>query len=95
MDKQNLIKIDDVLDTLVKEGQRSRRYKFGEQWELNLKEIQNALNNIPASDMVKIVECIDCIHAIGKDKNLKRLWCEVHRGYMEDNYFCADGKLFE
>lgn len=95
MDKQNLIKIDDVLDTLVEEGQRSRRYKFGEQWELNLKEIQNALNNIPASDMVKIVECIDCIHAIGKDKNLKRWWCEVHRGYMEDNYFCADGKLFE
>lgn len=40
---------------------------------------------------VEVVRCKDCIRAIERDEYIGRLWCSMHRGYMEDTYYCADG----
>ena len=40
---------------------------------------------------VEVVRCKDCIRAIVRDEYIGRLWCSIHRGYMEDTYYCADG----
>jgi hypothetical protein len=35
---------------LLEKGQHSRRYKFGDIWELNYDEIRETLNALPAAD---------------------------------------------
>lgn len=42
-----LIDADEVYSSCVEEGQRSRRYKLGETWELNGYEIRRAIENVP------------------------------------------------
>ena len=37
-----------VYDAMVEKGQRSRRYKLGEIWELNGTEIREALDTVPS-----------------------------------------------
>jgi len=37
-----------VYDAMVEKGQRSRRYKLGEIWELNVTEIREALDTVPS-----------------------------------------------
>ena len=46
---------------LLDKGQRSRRYKIGEIWELNFDEIREAVETIPAADVVEVVRCGECI----------------------------------
>ena len=41
---------DDVFNALVEKGQASRRYKLGEELELNFKEIREALENVPSAE---------------------------------------------
>ena len=38
-----------VYDAMVEKGQRSRRYKLGEIWELNGTEIREALDAMPSA----------------------------------------------
>lgn len=40
---------------------------------------------------VPVVRCKDCIRTRERDEYTGRLWCSIHRGYMEDTYYCADG----
>ena len=44
-----------------------------------------------SADTVEVVRCKDCIRTMGRDKYIGRRWCSIHRGYMEDTYYCADG----
>ena len=49
-----LIDADEMFDEFVIEGQRSKRYKLGEKWELNGEEIRSVISRlstvIPASE---------------------------------------------
>ena len=45
----------------------------------------------PCVDVVEVVRCRDCIRTKERDEYTGRLWCSIHRGYMEDTYYCADG----
>lgn len=58
----DLISKTDAIIALLSKGQKSRRYKLGEIWELNLEEIKDAINNMPSSDAVEVVRCRECIH---------------------------------
>lgn len=49
----------DVYNALVEKGQVSKRYKLGEEWELNGKEIREALENVPSVES-GIIYCKDC-----------------------------------
>ena len=42
-----------VYDAMVEKGQRSRRYKLGEIWELNGTEIREALDTVPSAEPEK------------------------------------------
>ena len=44
-----------VLEAIIEKGQSSRRYKLGEIWELNFKEIREALDDVPAADVRPVV----------------------------------------
>ena len=45
----DLIDRQAVFDALIEKGQNSKRYKLGENWELNLPEIIEAINVIPSA----------------------------------------------
>ena len=42
---------EQAINALLLKGQKSTRYKLGETWELNLYEIQEAINTIPVTDV--------------------------------------------
>ena len=43
----NLIDADEIFVEFVIEGQRSKRYKLGEKWELNGEEIRSVISRLP------------------------------------------------
>jgi len=45
----DLIDREDAYIALVEKGQASRRYKLGEIWELNGKEIREVLDSVPSA----------------------------------------------
>lgn len=49
----DLISRQDAIYALLEKGQRSRRYKLGEIWELNFDEIREALATVPSAEPVK------------------------------------------
>ena len=46
----DLISRQDAILALLEKGQRSRRYKLGEVWELNFDEIREALETVPSAE---------------------------------------------
>lgn len=42
----------EVVLALLEKGQRSTRYKWGDSWELNLFEIQEAIDNMESEDVI-------------------------------------------
>lgn len=48
---KKIVFMDDVLDALIDKGQASKRYKPGDFWELNAKEIRDALDTVPEIDL--------------------------------------------
>jgi len=44
----DLIRRGDVLDALIEKGQKSKRYEWGDRWELNLFEIKEAVESVPS-----------------------------------------------
>ena len=42
---------EQAINALLLKGQKSTRYKLGETWELNLFEIQEVINAMPAADV--------------------------------------------
>lgn len=45
----DLISREVTIDALLEKGQQSRRYKLGENWELNFDEIREALATVPSA----------------------------------------------
>lgn len=58
MNDNDLITRRDVELTLLEKGQKTERWKWGEQWELNFSEIREALSEYQS----EIIRCKDCIH---------------------------------
>ena len=56
-------------------------------------DVCNMIDKAPtvSAEAVEVVRCKDCRWAIVRDEYIGRLWCSIHRGYMEDTYYCADG----
>lgn len=54
----DLVSRGEVLDALIEKGQKSKRYKWGESWELNLTEIKEAVESVPSvySEIITIEE---------------------------------------
>ena len=50
MTMSDLISREDVIFALIEKGQKSKRYKFGESWELNLSEIKEAVESVPSAE---------------------------------------------
>lgn len=48
--KNDQISRQATLEALLDKGQRSRRYKLGDVWELNFDEIREVINALPAAD---------------------------------------------
>ena len=46
----DLVARGDILDALIEKGQKSKRYKWGESWELNLSEIKEAVESVPSAE---------------------------------------------
>ena len=101
----DLIRRQTSVLTLLERGQKSRRYKFGEIWELNFDEIREALETVPPVDAVEVVRCYKCIHwdedTVRRNSNDATWWNEaVCRKYSDDiwevwkdaDWFCADGE---
>ncbi|MBR2677616.1 MAG: hypothetical protein IKE28_11990 [Solobacterium sp.] len=49
----DLINRQTAIDALLEKGQKSRRYKLGEIWELNFDEIREALATVPSTQPKK------------------------------------------
>jgi len=50
-DEKIYITKGDAVLALLEKGQHSKRYKLGESWELNLFEIQEAIDAMPVADV--------------------------------------------
>lgn len=46
----DLVARGDVLDALIEKGQKSKRYEWGDRWELNLFEIKEAVESVPSAE---------------------------------------------
>ena len=55
---RDLVNRGDILDALIEKGQKSKRYKWGESWELSLSEIKEAVESVPFAypEMITIEE---------------------------------------
>lgn len=95
MKENDLITRRDVEIALLEKGQRSRRYKLGDIWELNYDEIRDALSEYQQ----KIVRCEDCkyrsFYCTEATDGTTLYTC--HHPCANDvprplDWFCADGK---
>lgn len=59
MKDDDLVRREDVELALLDKGQRSRRYKLGETWELDFTEIREALADVPSAQP-EIIHCNAC-----------------------------------
>ena len=90
--------------TLLEKGQKSRRYKLGEIWELNFDEIREALETVPSVDAVEVVRCKDCKYkpvGTGCNHDLEfpvhyKCPCECDDNWYswmpKDDFFCGNGE---
>ena len=90
MTDNDLITRREVELVLLEKGQKSRRYKLGEIWELNFDEIREALSEYHP----KIVRCKDCKYCGSEIRyGVKFAKCELKHNYMpQAEWFCADGE---
>ena len=89
MDDNDLITRREVELVLLKKGQETKRYKWGETWELNFSEIREALSEYQS----EIVRCKYCRHSTEwcGDKRRCFLWNENGIDVFEDGY-CSCGR---
>lgn len=86
-----LIDADVLLERFVEKGQRSNRYKLGENWELNFPEIYDVVNQQPPIDAEPIRHghwrADETVYTTGE------VWCSVCRTlyYIGDLYDVGGG----
>ena len=83
MKDNDLITRREVELVLLEKGQRSKRYKLGDIWELNFVEIREALSEYQS----KLVRCKDCVFRDNRDG-----MCEHVQQIRDPDWFCADGE---
>ena len=91
-----------VYEAMVEKGQRSRRYRLGETWELNGTEIREALDTVPSvtpkhktwkwieydsdDDKYDVIKCPCCKHTFTVDAYH---WTDI--GFTKDDFkFCPN-----
>ena len=78
---------------LIEKGQHSRRYKWGEIWELNGLEIREVLNNLPSVQPEqkpgRWIETDDC--DVWRCSECDEYFC-LYEGTPQDNkyYYCPN-----
>ncbi len=89
MNDNDFITRREVELALLEKGQKTERYKWGEEWELNFSEIREALSECQP----EIVRCKDCKNSEEwyGDKRRCFLWHESGIDVFEDG-FCNYGK---
>lgn len=95
----NLINYNQVIEALDKERQLLlNREQYGAENVLVHHAI-NVITELPIVRQPEIVRCKDCKHrptypkAYGAEINGKWCyWCELHRSWKHDDWFCADGE---
>lgn len=73
----DLIERRAAIDALLEEGQRSKRYRLGDIWELNFDEIREAIATVPSARPKTCEHYALCRH--GRDENKFRarlVFCE-------------------
>ena len=61
-------------------------------WETEDMEVAiTCVEQTPTADVVPVVRCRDCIHAIEKITDYT-CFCEVHEDYCDINDYCSYGK---
>ena len=91
----DLIKRQASVLTLLEKGQKSRRYKVGEIWELNFDEIREALETVPSVDAVEVVRCRDCKwcrEQYDTDGNVPYWICMNWDGGTDADGFCHEAE---
>lgn len=83
MKDNDLITRREVELVLLEKGQKSKRYKLGNIWELNFDEIREALSKYQS----KLVRCKDCVFRDNRDG-----MCEHVQQIRDPDWFCADGE---
>jgi len=58
-------------------------------WTGGVLDAMEAVEDIPAADVVPVVRCDDCVY-YGS-----RRWCELHSSVFDDNAFCSYGERKE
>ena len=71
----------DVICALVDKGQRSTRYKIGQEWELNLAEMQEAIDTIPIAKVQKEEDVYKFYYCKSED--------DYYIGRRVDNFYYA------
>lgn len=81
----DLIRRQDAILALLEKGQRSRRYKLGEIWELNFDEIREALATVPSAEPEEVTPHRNY-------KYLSDYWCECgwHLGKKGEVKYCSE-----
>lgn len=89
-----LIDADSLKDAIIDAGQSSKRYKVGEFWELNCREIDEVINNVPTVDAVRVVRCKECkYYREGDPEHPDCGWCRrLICGTVASDFYCADGE---
>ena len=77
---KKIVFMDDVLDALIDKGQASKRYKLGDFWELNAKEIREALDTVPEIDLK--IAAVAPVQQEGKPGQLGKL-AKLFRTFRE------------
>lgn len=94
---------EDAINALLNKGQRSKRYKLGKTWELNLMEITEAINSIPPEDVQPVVDtenmatvsdefiCKKC--GIYLKDYIKVVMDEDNDGYIDERHYEYEPKF--
>lgn len=84
MKDNDLITRREVELALLEKGQKSKRYKLGEIWELNFDEIREALSEYQPTT----VRCKECKHWSEEHDGL----CTINDIFTIPDWYCADGE---
>lgn len=87
MNDNDFITRHEVEIALLEKGQKSKRYKLGEIWELNFDEIREALSEYQP----KIVRCKDCRFRDDPNSVISE-WLPCHFVDTPNNWYCASGR---
>lgn len=88
MNDNDLITRRDAELVLLEKGQKSRRYRLGDVWELDFNEIREALSEHQST----IVRCRDCKDYQKWNGTMICMRLGSYYGSVPPDWFCADAE---